>query len=227
MSISITPIEKSLIRIYGMAGSFHVGPDSAEDKAIRVRYFNTVASGHDSDAAGNSRKLLEELKPMRERAQVSALRDLSSLLQRELDDRRVAHELVPYLQGAGSKVGFFPGILVALVPKGFLEAKEDALYPAGSAPQDTGSEILERYDECWTLRRLKADEKPISLGRLEIDPAKADLVVLDGQHRANAFRYVTQTFAAASGDTIYSSFYESAGDMGEFSSELPVTILWF
>lgn len=210
-----------------MAGSFHVGPDSAEDQSICVRYFNTVASGHDNDAAGHSRKLLEELKPMRERAQVSALRDLSSLLQRELDDRRVAHELVPYLQGARSKVGFFPGILVALVPKGFLEAKDDAQYPAASPPRDTDTEFFEQYDECWTLRRLKADDKPISLGRLEIDPTKADLVVLDGQHRANAFRYVTRTFAAASGDTIYSSFYEAAGDMGPFSSELPVTILWF
>src|SRR4051794_2695497 len=99
MPITVAPIEKPLIRVFGMAGVFHVGPDASQGDAVRIRYFNTVASGQDSVAAGNSRRLLEELKPMRERAQVSALRDLSSLLQRELDDERVAHQLVPYLQG--------------------------------------------------------------------------------------------------------------------------------
>lgn len=223
----IDPIEQSLIRVFGMAGSFHVGPDVNQNQAIRVRYFNTVASGADSAAAGNSRKLLEELKPMRERVHVSALRDLSSLLQRELDDQRVAHELVPYLQGKKSKVGFFPGILVALVPKGFLEANETAKYPTASEPEEVGNDVVERYGDCWSLRRFKSGSVPISLGRLEIDPMKADLVVIDGQHRANAFRFVTDTFEAASGTTIYASFYPPSGNMGPFNSELPVTILWF
>jgi DGQHR domain-containing protein len=227
MSIEIPPITKSLIRVYGMAGTFHVGPDDQQENAIGVRYFNTVASGSDSTAAGNSRQLLEELKPMRERAKVSALRDLSSLLQRELDDARVAQDLVPYLQGARSKVGFFPGILVALVPKGFLEASDQASYPSSGGPTDGPREVTEAYADCWTLRRLKSGGEPISLGTLEIDPENADLVVLDGQHRANAFRYVTNTFQDASGDTIYASFYEAAGDIGAFGSELPVTILWF
>ena len=227
MAISVAPIEKPQIRVFGMAGTFHVGPDADQGTAVQIRYFNTVASGQDSPAAGNSRRLLEELKPMRERAQVSALRDLSSLLQRELDDARVAHQLVPYLQGVTSKIGFFPGILVALVPKGFLEAKDDAEYPAAGAAKDSPDEVVEQYGDCWTLRRFKSDGTTISLGRLEIDPAKSDLVVLDGQHRANAFRYVTGTFGAAIGETIYASFYETAGAIGAYTSELPVTILWF
>lgn len=221
--ITVTPIQKPTIKVYGMAGTFHVGADSAA-AGVRVRYFNTIASGKNTEAAGNSRSLLQELKPMRERVQVSALRNLSTLLQRELDDGRVAGSLVPYLQGKTSDVGFFPGILVALVPNGFLESTSKAVYPT---PVVSADATTEDYGELWKLTRFVAGEKPIALGQLEIDPKGADLIVLDGQHRANAFRFVTGTFEEADGDTIYSVFYQGAGEPMEFDSELPVTILWF
>lgn len=221
--LDVSPIQKPTIKVYGMAGMFHVGADSAM-AGVRVRYFNTVASGKDSDTAGNSRSLLQELKPMRERVQVSALRNLSTLLQRELDDGRVAKSLVPYLQGKTSNVGFFPGILVALVPKGFLESSNVAVYPQ---PTISAGNETESYDKLWKLTRFKSGDVLTALGQLEIDPKDADLIVLDGQHRANAFRYITGTFDAAEGDTIYSAFYQDAGEQIEFDSELPVTILWF
>ena len=226
MALNVRQAKKRSIEVLGISGSFHVGPDTGRSEFVKLRYFNTVASGKDNEAAGHSRALLEELKPMRERVKVSDLKDLSSLLQRELDDQRVAQDLVPYLQGKKSTVGFFPGILVALVPKGFLQNNENASYPVSKGSQKTEGEIIEEFGECWTLTRYNNT----SLGNLEIDPTKADLIVLDGQHRANAFRYITGTFAAANGtDNIYSAFYNDADDGAsfEFDSELPVTILWF
>ena len=73
---------------------------------------------------------------------------------------------------------------------------------------------------------MKGD--PISLGTLEIDPKITDLIVLDGQHRANAFRFATGTFdAVQSGDSIYQAFYEGVEAPKAFDAELPVTIVWF
>lgn len=238
MALTGNPIVKSTIQVFGMFGTFRVGDGPAASEKVLVRYFNTVASGKQTEAAGNSLGLLRELKPMRERVNVSDLRDLSSLLQRELDDARVAEKLVPYLRGVDSTVGFFPGILVALVPKGFLHSKEGGssegsaesivYYPQPDSEVDGGSQVSVKYGEYWTASRFKMAEATVSLGLMEIDPEITDLIVLDGQHRANAFRFATKTFdAVQSGETIYGAFYENAVPPENFDSELPVTIVWF
>ncbi|MFV2016664.1 MAG: hypothetical protein ACC656_14635 [Candidatus Heimdallarchaeota archaeon] len=121
-------ITKRSIDVYGITGEFTVLKNN-DEPPIKVKYFQTVASNKANDTSGNAIDLLSELKPMRERVNSEDLKDLRSLLQRDLSDYRVANDLVPYLQGKSSIVGFFPSILVALMPKGFLKGANDSEYP--------------------------------------------------------------------------------------------------
>lgn len=226
MPLKGSSIADPRIKVFGMFGRFTVA--TPDPNRVVVNYFSTVASGSDSEAAGNSLSLLRELKPMRERVNVSDLRDLSSLLQRELDDRRVATELVPYLKGDSSPVGFFPGILVALVPNGFLRSEAHAQYPRPSDVSSVDGEAIQDFEGFWSTHRFELDGDPVSLGRLEIDPKTTDLIVLDGQHRANAFRFATRTFdVVQQGDSIYNAFYEGVEPPEDFDAQLPVTMVWF
>jgi hypothetical protein len=226
MPLKGSSITDPKIKVFGMFGRFTVA--TPDPNRVVVNYFSTVASGSDSKSAGNSLSLLRELKPMRERVRVSDLRDLSSLLQRELDDRRVATELVPYLKGDSSPVGFFPGILVALVPNGFLRSEAHAQYPRPSDISSVDGESVQEFEGFWSTHRFELEGNLVSLGRLEIDPKTTDLIVLDGQHRANAFRFATKTFdAVQQGDSIYNAFYEGVEPPEDFDAQLPVTIVWF
>ena len=226
-TLSGSGIERRTINVYGLTGEFTVLKGSSGEP-VTVKYFQTNASNRDSGASGNALDLLKELKPMRELVKTEDLKDLRSLLQRDLSDYRVATELVPYLQGHKSVVGFFPSILVALMPSGFMSQGEQQDYPKGESESDTP--LIINYAECWSVENYKVDGSPVSLAKLSISPSSTDLIVLDGQHRANAFRYMAGTFDDAMDDTkIYSVFYNSCNSPsdGEFDAELPVTIVWF
>lgn len=215
-------ISQHFIKVYGIGGQFSVGSED-NSSPYKVRYFNTVASSSNDARAGNSRELLNELKPMRERTRSSELNDLSALLQRELNDYRVAHDLIPYLKGKNTEVGFFPGILVALVPKQFLQGGNEKSYPA----PEQEKENTQKYGNYWSLETFEVGKNPTSLGVLSINPNETDIIVLDGQHRANAFRYMAGSFPDATEDTIYSPFYQACDVPAEYTSELPVTVVWF
>ena len=118
---------------------------------------------------------------MRERVTASRLTDLRSLLQRDLNDQRVAQDLIPYLQGVNSQIGFFPAILAAIVPKGYLSAATPVAYPR---PTEDGPKRI-CFGDCWFVEYFAAG-KPVGL--FKFVKSKADIIVLDGQHRANAFR---------------------------------------
>lgn len=68
--------------------------------------------------------IIAELLPMGERVTASKLTDLRSLLQRDLNDQRIAQDLIPCLQGVNSRIGFFPAILAVSVTKGYLNAAD-------------------------------------------------------------------------------------------------------
>jgi hypothetical protein len=217
VSIKGPAIEPVKFRLYGLVGTFAVaGPD-----AKVVKYFQTLASGSEG-AAGNSAHLLNELKPMRERVDADSIPDLSVILQRELDDDRIARDLVPYLAGRDARVGFFPAVMAALMPKGFVAGK------GGSYPQPESRNEKTEYGDFWTVTTLSVGDKRSALAVLEINPNLTDIVVLDGQHRANAFRYMAGKFDQALGNSAYAPLYEVAGaPPADFSAELPVTIVWF
>src|SRR5438552_8362663 len=114
-------VSPSTIDVYALFGEFRL-----QGSPIAIHYASTFANpktqGH--------RELLEELEPVRERLRAKDLRDLNSLLQRDLNDSRVAEDLIPYLQGKRAPIGFFPAVLAVLVPRGYLEGETSGIqYP--------------------------------------------------------------------------------------------------
>lgn len=89
------PAEPAAIKVYGLLGTFRVGQSS-----FVVKYVSTFANPTATGQLTGHKELLEELKPMRDRLDASKLKNLNSLLQRDLNDRRVAQDLIPYLLGA-------------------------------------------------------------------------------------------------------------------------------
>src|ERR1700733_2004774 len=60
------------------------------------------------------------------------------LIQRDLDDSRVAHDLIPYLLGdTGQHARFFPPVLAVLVPKREGRSGIAPRYPAPSTQDQT------------------------------------------------------------------------------------------
>lgn len=214
--LSGTPAKVNTIDIYGLTGSFVVPGNN-----VVVRFFSTFASRVPSDSG--QAQLLKELKPVRERIQANELEDLDALLQRDLNDARVSSELVPYLRGNKTPVTFFPAILAVLAPQGFIQGDKPE-YPT-PGPEEDG---VIKYGDCWILTRYSiGEEKEESpFGRLSIYPNRTDILVLDGQHRANAFRYVAGFFGDNKSD-IYSAFYRDEDRIDDFDANLPVTLIWF
>jgi hypothetical protein len=207
------------IELEGISGRFYISGCQ-----IAVRYFSTYASP-DDQAQGGHYELLKQLVPMRERVKAARLKSLDSLLQRDLSDERIAQELIPYLQGKFSKVGFFPPVLAVLLPKGFIEGE------GGGAPQYpravANGPLISTYGDYWTIEHYPQDDKgvkPSRLGNCSINPNRTNIVVLDGQHRSNAFRYVSGCFEP---EEVYKPFYMGAKRSDGYLSDLPVTLIWF
>ncbi len=213
--------EPAAIKVYGLLGTFRVGHSN-----FVVKYVSTFANPKAAGQLGGHKELLEELKPMRDRLDASKLQSLGSLLQRDLNDRRVAQDLIPYLLGAGASVGigFFPAILAVIVPRGYLaEVANETSYPA---PVVNANEPMRTdYDDCWSVTAFKMGGQTAPLGLLEIRRGSADIIVLDGQHRANAFRFLSGDFDPSK--DIYQSFYDDLPKPEPLDADLPVTLIWF
>ena len=90
-------------QIFGTSGEFSVGSGATQ---IRAQYILTkMRPGQE----GNwENQLASQMKPWREVFKVEEL-TFEELIQRELDDSRVAHDLIPYLLGeSGHSARFFP-----------------------------------------------------------------------------------------------------------------------
>src|SRR5437016_2890473 len=100
--------QEFMLRIEGTWGDFRT-------RSGQVSYIMTNArlGGEGTDW---ERRLTSRLRPVREVLGVADM-DFDELLQRDLDDHRVATELVPYLlRGADTGPAFFPPILAVLLP---------------------------------------------------------------------------------------------------------------
>lgn len=219
--MKIKSTDKIRIKLLG-----HFGEFKNSNSNYTVKFFSTYANNREKGSG--SSLLLNELKPMRERVDPSRINDINSLLQRDLNDTRVAYELIPYLKGINEEsISFFPAILAVLMPKGFLSASESE-YPSAEIIEanENESEKL-KYDEYWEIKKFlndKGEETP--LGSLEINHYETEIVVLDGQHRANAFRVLSDTFEAKE-KSVYEAFYENIETDENYPSDLPVTLIWF
>lgn len=98
--------------LYGTYGEFTIGSD---ENRVRAQFLLTKMKPGSEGTWENT--LTSQMVPWREVFNTEEL-TFDELLQRNLDDSRVAHDLIPYLLGeSGAFARFFPPILAVLVPK--------------------------------------------------------------------------------------------------------------
>ncbi len=184
--------------------------------AGKIEYIMTSA-GLSMDEHETSEKLTRQLYPVREILDFDKM-DFDQLLQRDLDDHRVATELIPYLlENSHRGLSFFPPIVAALLPfrkttpkEAFekeistdIESDEDGLSWKG-----TISGKAYKYQDLVTPQGGAA---PFPISKISWNEGGARLVVLDGQHRAMAMLAIARTITGSWQDSgeKYKYFYES------------------
>lgn len=212
-----------------------------------VEYLETKARVG-AQARDREKRLTSQLRPVREVLPSQSM-SFNQLLQRDLDDHRVATGLVPYILQA-SRLGpaFFPPIVAALLP----------FNGSVPIPRFPDCETIEGYEDdfatwggmsygsAFKFERMLDQLHPpidheIKVGRLSWNPEEAKLVVIDGQHRAMALLAIDRTINNTwneSGEK-YKYFYEpvirellknkSDEERQQLLAalEFPVTIVWF
>ena len=238
--------QEFMLRIEGTWGDFRT-------RSGQVSYIMTNArlGGEGTDW---ERRLTSRLRPVREVLGVADM-DFDELLQRDLDDHRVATELVPYLlRGADTGPAFFPPILAVLLP--FEPSGEASSFPLVERRSRVQQRELpyaeESYGDAFQVLRLLEDpsdelnlEDPsdklndVRFGQLAWNEERAKLVVIDGQHRAMALlaidRTINHTWEDDGRGARYRHFYQTRVEqaLSEFGTEsigmvqVPVTVCWF
>lgn len=239
MTVLFRSTVKSTFRDYvqGTWGTFST-------PAGRVEYIMTKARlGEESPAP--ERLLTQHLSPVREVMDADVL-DFNQLLQRDLDDHRVATGLIPYLlKNRATGPAFFPPIMAVLLP--FREGTPSRFPVFGEA------ETVEDQDLAWkqvqagdafAVRRVvdaQGDYHPVNLAQLRWNEHASRLVVLDGQHRAMALLAIDRTMShkwRGSKGEKFRDFYEKqvqryladeaiASNVDLSNVEVPVTVCWF
>lgn len=229
--------------IEGIYGTF-------ETPAGKVAYLQTKAKvGGDSTTHG---KLIKALVPAREALNVQKM-DFNQLLQRDLDDHRIATKLIEYVLNppANSLPGFYPPILALLLP--FDQTQQPIEhFPVPVESYEVDSEFANLRFRCITHSNSyrvqfavnHENEEPLSipLAVLRWNSDSAKMVIMDGQHRAMSLlaiqRTVNNSWDVAKGAR-YQPFYEhhvrswmekakAEGKTIDLAKiELPVTICWF
>jgi hypothetical protein len=205
-----------------------VGQFQTINSNYRIRYISTKAN------AQTERDFLSLLKPMRESVSPQSILDIESILQRDLDDVRISEKIIPYLLNENNGIQspthlpFFSSVLAVIMPKNYL-VKEELDYPNDAIEESTGNDVQKiTYNEDWSLDIFFDEGVSTSMGTITIDKEKTDFLVLDGQHRANAFRAISGVFPQSNG--VYEEFYKTRwkGKLPiNLEADLPVIILWF
>ena len=209
-------IKKSYTEFYGVKGEFN--PPNSN---VVVHHVSTIAKNH----GGNGNEVfLDHLKPLREYVDIKDIQTLDDVLQRDLDDSRVAKGIVKYLlQGNGNSPTFFPSIVVVLMPKLVFEGGDE--YP--QAQSNSEDEVV--YDDNWKFVKHVSEGVDSNIVTLSVNLNDTIPLVIDGQHRTAAFRYVSGKMDFSGGNEIYHDFYRrhDSSIPESFNGDLPVTILWF
>ena len=206
----------------------------------RILYLSTTVRFSATGRADDRLHAIRHLRPVREVLDVHQLK-FKELLQRDIDDHRVAHQMVPYLLGSQAHLGatFFPPILAIFLPR---DAKDESkVIPKISEStkmMDGNNWAVTESEQLFRLKRL-ADASgnllpAMPLAELEWNSQLADLVVIDGQHRLMAMLAIHRTHHDEWGDDptyqrIYQDSVSAAIARAGFDRdiELPLTILTF
>ena len=206
----------------------------------RILYLSTTVRFSATGRADDRLHAIRHLRPVREVLDIHHLK-FKELLQRDIDDHRVAHQMVPYLLGSQAHLGatFFPPILAIFLPR---DAKDESkVIPKISEStklMEDNHWLVTESEQLFRLKRL-ADEHGnllpgMPLAELEWNSQLADLVVIDGQHRLMAMLAIHRTHHDEWGDDpryqrIYQDSVRAAIARAGFDRdiELPLTILTF
>ena len=206
--------------IYGSFGEFTIGDSSS---TIRAKYILTkIKPGNDGTWEC---ELASEMKPWREVFKVEELK-FDELLQRDLDDSRVAHDLIPYLLGElGNRAQFFPPILAVIVPRKQGETGIEGFYPTPNI-QDEWSE---EYGDLFDFKQLKWNGERTPLAELSYNRQRSAFIIVDGQHRAMAVLALHRQLNDSWRDNPFQSYYDHITVTPEQvkNIELPTCIIYF
>lgn len=214
------PSNNPSVRLTGTIGKYELGTNN-----VRVNYLQSTVGINDS----HQMMFIDSLKPLREHLEINQIKDLNDILQRDISDKRVASGIIPYILNLNDidLPKFFPSIVVVLIPENTF-GNNEAIYPVETQSQD--EEFFKRDYKNWSVDTFKGDDgQPSNIAILNIDPTKTIPLVIDGQHRAAAFKYLTNKSNFAGENAIYKTFYDDTKYPipEDFNSQLPVTIVWF
>lgn len=197
-----------------LAGTY--GEFEPPGSKARVAYVQTFASLGEQ-GTGNT-AITRDLLPVRELFEIGEL-NFDELVQRDLDDYRVASELIPYLVRQSEYVRFFPPILAVVVP--YQGKHVEPFYPLRHDDEkerrdQDGSVIPNQtlVESSWgkvmQLQRVRLGSDYASQAQLRFNPDRARLLVIDGQHRAMAMLAIRRSATGDWGDRgkDFKHFYE-------------------
>ncbi len=202
---------------------------------IRIKFFQSAVGTE----VPNGQEFLKYLKPVREMLDTNKIKDIRQLVQRELDDVRIIKSLVPYILNTENNLGqngvaFFPSVLGVIMPKDYLK-NLTGVYPSINSDKrimkdDGYIDIYETADFNWSVRRYTNKEKTRTFPyvSLTVDTENCDVVIIDGQHRINAFRAASESMTTEN-DVIKQIYNGCSVYSGEkkYLVNLPITLIWF
>ncbi|MCT7984524.1 hypothetical protein NG796_14580 [Laspinema sp. A4] len=206
--------------IYGTYGEFSIGSD---DNRVRAQFLLTKMKPGSEGIWENS--LASQMVPWREVFNIEEL-TFDELLQRDLDDSRVAHDLIPYLLGeSGAFARFFPPILAVLVPKKSEKTGIQSYYPA---PRQV-SELSISFGDLFDFEKAQIEGSITPLGVIKYNRQKTAFIIVDGQHRAMAVlalhRQINDSWSGNPFAGFYNHLHLTESQIKNI--ELPICIVFF
>ncbi|MFM6205099.1 MAG: hypothetical protein ACKPEZ_06780, partial [Planktothrix sp.] len=206
--------------IFGTYGEFTIGSDS---NRVRAQFLLTKMKPGSEGSWENS--LASQMVPWREIFNIEEL-TFDELLQRDLDDSRVAHDLIPYLLGeSGAFARFFPPILAVLVPN---KPERSGILPYYPTPQNQTDTSIS-FGNLFDFKKAEIDGQISPLGLIEYNRQKTAFIIVDGQHRAMALLAIHRQINDSWAGNRYASYYNhlSLTENQVKNIELPICIVFF
>lgn len=206
--------------IYGTYGEFTIG---AEENRVRAQFLLTKMKPGSEGSWENA--LADQMMPWREVFNIEEM-TFDELLQRDLDDSRVVHELIPYLLGeSGAFARFFPPILAVIAPK---KAEKTGIMPYYPVPRTPKEEAVS-FGDVFDFEKTIIDGQVSPMGIIKYNRSKTAFIIVDGQHRAMAVLALHRQINKTWKENKYAGFYNHLvlTESAIQNIELPVCLVFF